>query len=275
MSERTPRKPPPGPPVPDFLPMRYVRWEQYRDIWPDETGSPFPVDNMEYPAPSPGWASDRDEQFYYWLIAKNVEPKWFHQDSCRKVKEELLNEFSQQWLEEGDYPFPKRPLWIKNYGGHRDMFYNTQSVNRLVGYIKHCIDWCIDWLCDFPIVITSVLNTSTRVTDLKSKRKTNGEQMASIGDLFEGYVDENDPLGFVGENLSLGWIFGSDVKVTTGYAESFNKEKQEYKIKNKRWKMTFYLALWQLEKAYIIEPIEDIDRERGTDHTMGGGGTRK
>ena len=88
-------------------------------------------------------------------------------------------------------------------------------------------------------------------------RKQSTEQMSSLAELFEGYVDENDPLGFVGEELNLGWRFGSDIIVSTGHAESFDKKKQLYKIKC-GWNVTLHLSLKQLERASIIkQPLQE------------------
>ena len=187
-SGQIPRKPP-RPPRPPYLPMRYVKWEQYYDIWPNKSGTPFPYDNSEYPQPSLGWCSLRDEQFFHWLLEKNVEPKWFHQRSNRKAKQELLDEFSMQWLEEGDCPIPKNILWIKNYGGHRDMFYNYEAVNRPVAYIKFVIQWLFyrQWLPVRTIKLTP-LSSNGLLNKPKTKHAT--EQMATLAELFEGYEEE-------------------------------------------------------------------------------------
>ena len=136
-----PPSPKPRPPRPKYLSMRYVTWDQYHDIWPNELGSVYPTSNPEYPPSPPGWLWQHDTYFCEWLLEKNITPQWFHQDSCLGAKEELLCEFVRQWDGLDECPLPKRSLRIRNYGGHRDMFYNPQSVNRPLVYMKFFVDW--------------------------------------------------------------------------------------------------------------------------------------
>lgn len=138
-SGQTPRKPPrrfapPVPPLPPYLPCRFVTHEQHGDIWPDEFGKPYPTHNSEYPRVPGGWSEIHDENFHQWLLLKNVEPNWFHQTSSFKAKSKLLLEFVRSWNGYGEMPIP-RSLWIQSYGGHQDMFYNPNAVNRPLAYI--------------------------------------------------------------------------------------------------------------------------------------------
>jgi hypothetical protein len=211
--ERTPRKPPRrseannetkiGPPRPLYLPMRYVTFEEYNDIWPDENGSPYPERNHEYPSMPSYWLSyewrdiNHTRCFYEWLILKNIEPKWFHQDTTTAGKVRILTEYRDSWRD-GTLMPPKR-LWIKNYGGHRYVrpMSSYPKVNRLTTIIEILTTKLIDWL-----------NKLTGATE-----PTN-----------------DDPLGIIGEWVSTKFEMGAgDFRYGSRfYIKSFNSRKQHY-----------------------------------------------